>query len=81
LCVFGKEGGYVIVDMSEHGHLPDEDSPPNNICHKKVYGQICLHINQEASGAGIWIELPECVEDGTHAMFLSPCFMGFERSG
>jgi hypothetical protein len=60
----------VFEDMlSEHSHLLDEDSPPNNI-------------NQGPTrSAGIWIELPKCIEDRPRAMFPSPCFMGFNRSG
>jgi hypothetical protein len=70
-----------LFNVSEHGHLPDKDSPPNNIRRKKVYRQMFLFINQGPSGAGVRIELPECVEDGTRLMFPSPSFMGFMRSG
>jgi hypothetical protein len=52
-----------LLDISEHGHLLDKGSPPNNIHHKKVYHQMFLQINQGPSGAGIQIELPKCIED------------------
>jgi hypothetical protein len=81
-CVWlTKKEDMRIFDVLEHGHLPVEGSPPNNIRRKKVYRQMFLYINQGPSGAGVRIELPECVEDGTRAMFPSPCFMGFKRSG
>jgi hypothetical protein len=67
-----KKEDIQLFDISEHSHLTDEDSPPNNILHKKVYRHMFLHINQGPSGAGIWIELPKCIEDGTRAMLPSP---------
>ena len=38
-----------LYNMNEHDHLPDKDSPPNNICHKKVYRQMCLLLNDGPS--------------------------------
>jgi hypothetical protein len=81
-CVgLAKKEDMRLFNVLEQGHLPDEDSPPNNMRRKKVYRQMFLHINQGPSGAGIRIELPECIEEGTRAIFPSPCFMGFKRSG
>jgi hypothetical protein len=42
-----------------------------------MYRQIFLHINKGTAGVGVRIELSNCVEDGTRAIFPSPAFMGF----
>ena len=65
-------------DENEHGNLPDQDKPPNNIHRKKVYRQMLLSINQGPAGPGVRIELPKCVEEGARQMFPSPSFMGFK---
>jgi hypothetical protein len=41
----------IIFDEMEHALLLEEDLPPNNICRKKVYRQMMLHI-QEGGGPG-----------------------------
>ena len=66
-------------DESEHGHLPEQDMPPNNIRRKKVYRQMFLYINEGPSGKGVRIQLPKCVEIGARKMFPSPSFMGFKE--
>ena len=79
VCVwFEKKGIMEAFDENEHGHLPDDDKPPNNIRRKKLYRQMFLFINQGPAGAGVRMELPRCVEDGARQMFPSPSFMGFK---
>jgi hypothetical protein len=79
VCVwFEKKGIMEAFDENEHGHLPDDDKPPNNIRRKKLYRQMFLFINQGPAGAGVRMELPKCVEDGARQMFPSPSFMGFK---
>jgi hypothetical protein len=76
-----KKEDMQLFDISECGHVLDLKRPPKNICRKKVYWQMFLHINQEPSGAGIRIEQPECIEeDGTQAMLPFLCFMRSKRS-
>jgi hypothetical protein len=37
-CVWvTKKEDMRLFDVSEHGHLPDDDSPPNNIRRKSIY--------------------------------------------
>jgi hypothetical protein len=37
-------------DNNKHGHLPLKDWPPNNICHRKIYQQTTLFINNHPLG-------------------------------
>jgi hypothetical protein len=48
-CVWiAKKEDMIFYDKSEHGLLPKEDLPPNNIRRKKLYRQMTLHL--QASG-------------------------------
>jgi hypothetical protein len=78
-CVWAKKHEDMrIFDLNEHYHLPVDNCPPNNIRCKKVYWQMFLYLNQGPSGAGVRMQLPECIENGARLMFPSPSFMGFK---
>jgi hypothetical protein len=77
-CVWlAKKEDMIFFDECEHGHLPENDRPPNNIRRKKLYRQMTLHIQNGVVQKGVRHELPKCVEDGTRELFPSPTFMGF----
>jgi hypothetical protein len=80
-CVWvAKKEDMIFYDESEHGLLPKEDLPPNNIRRKKLYRQMTLHLQDGVVQKGVRHELPTCVELGTRELFPSPTFMGFKRS-
>jgi hypothetical protein len=80
-CVWvAKKEDMIFYDESEHGLLPKEDLPPNNIRHKKLYRQMTLHLQDGVVQKGVRHELPTCVELGTRELFPSQTFMGFRRS-
>jgi hypothetical protein len=81
-CVWeAQEETMPLFDKNKHAQLASEDLLPNNICHKKVYRQMFLHINEGTAGVGVRIKLPKCIEGGTRrVMFPSPTFVGFKVS-
>jgi hypothetical protein len=71
-CVWiAKKEDMIFYDESEHGLLPKEDLPPNNIRHKKLYHQMTLHLQDGVVQKGVRHELPTCVELGTRELFPS----------
>jgi hypothetical protein len=53
----------ILFDKLEHGLLPKEDLPPNNMIHcKKLYCQTTLHLYDGVVQKGVRHELPTCLE-------------------
>jgi hypothetical protein len=51
-----KEEIMLDYDNNKHKHLPVNDYPPHNVCHKKIYRQMALYINSGPSGKEVRIE-------------------------
>jgi hypothetical protein len=75
-----KKEEMLDFDDNEHGHLPLEDWPPNNIHRRKIYQQMTLFINDGPLGKGVCKQLPKCIDNGCLYSFPSLVFMGFKES-